>query len=403
MYLDTRLNRISGEYPLKVALSYRGKRLYAATGIVLAPCNWDARAERVVGHPYAHKYNMTIGEMRVAVDGMCLDLLGKDLPADEVKSRLMGLLGGEDLSRRDKPHLMKCYQEFADKHQGRTREQYLFTMARIRKYCPGCDDLLLEDINADWLARYDAWLALTLKSANSRSIHLRNLRAVFNDAITRELTTNYPFRRFKIKSQPTRHRALTVEQLRELLATPCMPHEKRYLDMFLLMFLLCGISPVDLFKLDRMSHGRVVFRRSKTAQPVDIRVEPEALDIITRYRGENQLINVLDSYQDYDDFLKKMNRALKTLGGVSHEERVAKDGKVRVVAVRRKTWPDLSAYWARHTWASIARSLGVPIDVIAQAMGHSLNSVTEIYIARDSSLVDEANRRVIDWVLYGRR
>ena len=80
-----------------------------------------------------------------------------------------------------------------------------------------------------------------------------------------------------------------------------------------------------------------------------------------------------------------------------------KEGKVRVVAVRRKTWPDLSAYWARHTWASIARSLGVPMDVIAQAMGHSMHSVTDIYIARDSSLVDEANRKVIDWVLYGRR
>jgi integrase len=276
-------------------------------------------------------------------------------------------------------------------------------MGRIRKYDSRCDDLLLEDITADWLARYDAWLSLTMRSANSRSIHLRNLRAVFNDAITRELTQNYPFRRFKIRSQPTRHRALTAEQLRELLATECMPHEKRYLDMFLLMFLLCGISPVDLFKLERMSHGRVVFRRSKTAQPVDIRVEPEALDIITRYRGENQLINILDNYQDYDDFLKKMNRALKTLGGVGHEERVTKDGKVRLVAVRRKTWPDLSAYWARHTWASIARSLGVPMDVIAQAMGHSLHSVTDIYIARDSSLVDEANRKVIDWVLYGRR
>jgi len=403
LYLDTRLERLSGEYPLKLVLNYKGKRLYAATGISLAPACWDARTERVTGHQAAHKYNMMLGGIRVEVDGLCLDLLDRDLPADEVKRRLVAAVSGEDWTRRDKPRLMKCYQEFADKHQGRTREQYLFTMARIRKYCPGCDDLLLEDINADWLARYDAWLSLTMKSANSRSIHMRNLRAVFNDAITRELTTNYPFRRFKIKSQPTRHRALTVEQLRELLATPCMPHEKRYLDIFLLMFLLCGISPVDLFKLERMSHGRVVFRRSKTAQPVDIRVEPEALDIITRYRGENQLINILDNYQDYDDFLKRMNRALKTLGGVSHEERVTKDKKVRLVAVRRKTWPDLSAYWARHTWASIARSLGVPMDVIAQAMGHSLHSVTDIYIARDSSLVDEANRRVIDWVLYGRR
>jgi len=34
-------------------------------------------------------------------------------------------------------------------------------------------------------------------------------------------------------------------------------------------------------------------------------------------------------------------------------------------------------------------------------MGHSDRRVTEIYIAKDRSRVDEANRRVIDWVLHG--
>lgn len=31
------------------------------------------------------------------------------------------------------------------------------------------------------------------------------------------------------------------------------------------------------------------------------------------------------------------------------------------------------------------------------------NSTTAIYIERDQRKVDEANRRVIDWVLYGKR
>ena len=115
------------------------------------------------------------------------------------------------------------------------------------------------------------------------------------------------------------------------------------------------------------------------------------------------MISILDGYKDYNDFLKKMNRHLKTLGGVGYEERIARDGKVHVVAVRKKTWPELSAYWARHTWASIAYSLGVGVDVIGQALGHSQRGVTQIYIARDRTRVDEANRRVIDFVLYGRR
>jgi len=403
LYLDTRMKRVSGEYPLKVTLTYEGRRMYVATGICVAPCHWDPRSERVTGHPHQYQYNMVLGKIRMDVDALCLSLMGQGLPFDEVKRRLSCTVSGEDWTRRDKPRLMACYLEFAERHTGRTREQYLFTMDRIRKYDPACDGLLLDDITAEWLMRYEAWLSITLKSANSRSIHLRNLRAVMNDAITRELTTNYPFRRFRIRSEPTRHRALTVDELRALWETPVLPHERRYLDMFKLMFLLCGMAPVDLFRLQGIRHGRIATRRSKTGEPVDVKVEPEAMEIIGRYRGEGQLLDILDSYRDYDDFLKKMNRAMKTLGGVTNEERVTRDGKVRLVAVRRKTWPELSAYWARHTWASIAYSLGVPIDVIGQAMGHSQRRVTEIYIAKDQTRVDEANRRVIDWVLYGKK
>ena len=67
-------------------------------------------------------------------------------------------------------------------------------------------------------------------------------------------------------------------------------------------------------------------------------------------------------------------------------------------------WPGLTTYWARHTWATVAYSIDIPKDIISQALGHSSGSaVTEIYIERDLRRVDEANRRVLDWVLYGRR
>jgi len=323
------------------------------------------------------------------------------LPVQEQKRRITCIVNGEDYDAPAKgTPLIQHYRRFAEQHNGRTREVYLHTMQRLQAYDKDIDNLTLEDITAEWLAEYDAWLALTMPSANSRSIHLRNLRAVFNDCITRDLTTNYPFRRYRIRSQPTRHRALTVEQLRELLATEVLPHERRYLDMFHLMVLLCGISPVDLFGLKPadLRHGRIVTARSKTGQRIDIKVEPEAMDLIERYRGRDWLLNIRDEYRDYRDFLGHLNKALKTIGGSGYEYRKTRDGKTRLVAVRKMTWPDLSAYWARHTWASIAASLDIPKETIAQALGHSQRSVTDIYIAFDRSKVDVANRKVIDWI-----
>ena len=61
----------------------------------------------------------------------------------------------------------------------------------------------------------------------------------------------------------------------------------------------------------------------------------------------------------------------------------------------------LTTYYARHTWASIAFNLGIQKDVVSLALGHSFGvRVTDTYINADLSRVDEANRRVIDYVLY---
>ena len=69
----------------------------------------------------------------------------------------------------------------------------------------------------------------------------------------------------------------------------------------------------------------------------------------------------------------------------------------------RSMIPGLTTYWARHTWATIAASLDIPRDTIAHALGHGGNTVTDIYIDFDQKKVDDANRRVLDWVLYGKR
>lgn len=63
----------------------------------------------------------------------------------------------------------------------------------------------------------------------------------------------------------------------------------------------------------------------------------------------------------------------------------------------------MSSHWARHSWATVAASLDIPKETIAAALGHGGNTVTDIYIDFDRQKVDDANRRVIDWVFYGKR
>ena len=61
--------------------------------------------------------------------------------------------------------------------------------------------------------------------------------------------------------------------------------------------------------------------------------------------------------------------------------------------------PTVTTNWLRHSWATYAWRIGVPIDTISLALGHSFGlSVTNGYIQKDLSAADAANRLVLDTI-----
>ena len=61
---------------------------------------------------------------------------------------------------------------------------------------------------------------------------------------------------------------------------------------------------------------------------------------------------------------------------------------------------DIIWYTARRSWATIAASIYIPKEVIGKALGHSEwdNDTTSLYIQFDNKKIDEANRKVIDYL-----
>lgn len=288
------------------------------------------------------------------------------------------------------------FQRFIDgKTNKGTKGVYKHTLDKIRSFDHDIDKKSFEEIDLKWLNDFEHFCAQT-ESKNARNIHLRNIRAVFNNAIDYEITTAYPFRRFKIKPEATRKRSLTVEELRKLFDYPVEPYAEIYREMFKLIFMLIGINTVDLHGLESITKdGRIEYKRAKTHRDYSIKVEPEAMEIINKYRGKNGLLCIADRWSDSRNFRHQCNKALQRIGPV---ERKGLGGKKMITA----EWPELTTYFARHSWATIAyNDLQIPKDIIAQALGHSgSESVTDIYLDKDPRLVDDANRRVLDWVLY---
>lgn len=208
------------------------------------------------------------------------------------------------------------------------------------------------------------------------------------------ITSDYPFRRFKVKTEETRKRCLTVDELRLLRDFHVDRDQQRYKDYFMLMVYLIGINTTDLFQArpEDLDHGRLNYKRDKTGKLYSIKVEPEALYIINKYRGREFLLEPLDNHGDFLSWRSQLNKRLKALGQVT--------GRCRKI-LKKGPFPGLSSYWARHTWATLAYQIGIPVDIIGQALGHSDRShaVTFTYIKPDASKVDEANRKVIDYIM----
>lgn len=415
-YLDLRRTSDEGKGRLYMVIYNNGTAAQIATGLMLHKEEFEAG--KVVGVPMAGKLTQMLGIKRaklqldieeLAVNGYEVD----KMKAAEIKKAVMAKRGndGEDGNGEGNGTGNEtAFGTFAEKFIARrgkekTRQVYEMTLRKMGGYCD-VGRLRFADISVGWLRDFEQWLGETC-SVNTRGIHLRNIRAVMNAAIDEGVVPAdlYPFRRFKIKKEETMKRSLSVGDLRRLRDYPCEGWQRKYVDVFMLSFYLAGINLVDLMGLPPLgADGVIRYRRSKTGVLCQLSVPPEARAIIERYRGERHLLwfgeRLKPGAEGWHDWLHRFNEGLQKVGpsGYMYVRRKGQCGGKQRVKVYNALFPELTSYWARHTWATLAAEIDVPDAVIDAALGHrSPCRMADIYIRRDARKVDEAVRRVIEY------
>lgn len=385
--LDRRRATARGLYPIQFLLSSKGKVTTIGTGVNIRPEHWNGEVNKAVlpKCPNARAINESIESLffkytntlrNLENDGK---LVGKSVT--EIKKLLVEVRSGSS-----KESLTDYFSRYAESRRTeKSREVYRYTLKTIRAF--DNEEVPFEKVNVIWLKAFDAHLEKQGVGINTRAIHFRNLRAVFNSAINEDLIglEYYPFRKFKIASSRKDKEALTEEQLQRLIAydTP-YPFRRTARDLFLLSFYMCGMNLVDLYHLDRLREGRAHFVRTKTSgkniNPVSILVQPEAAEIIARYAGAEHVLRFIEERATYDTFIHQVQRALR---------HIAKELGIE----------GLTFYWARYTWATLADKLGISEKEISKGLGHVDTSIAgKFYISYDWTKVDRANRTVLDYL-----
>lgn len=392
-YLDLRREKKDGVYPLKLSINNKDKGFYISLGVNLKPQHWDSALQKVILAPnkrelnfflegYKHKVEASLRSLRL--EGGLDSLRAKDL-----KTELLKTLSPEKYKEKEREKgVAYNFRMFIETRFSTTQGIYRVSYKHLKNFVgeEELSTLSFEEIDKAWLLRFDSYLKGIGLSQNSRNIHLSHLKAVFNDAIDGGITQNYPFRRFPLHKLATKPRALTVDELRKIIKVKLPPKDAIHRDMFLLIFMLIGINIADMFRLKEITHdGRIEYYRAKTHKFYSIKVEKEALEIINRWHGKHTLLKISEKYHNNLSYTKIINYHLK------------------IIAKKIGVTVPLSAYWARHTWATIASELDIPLDVISHSLGHSpsiASRITEVYIKYNRDKIDNANRKVLDYVLY---
>ncbi len=373
LYYRPQLDK-EGTAPLLIAVNHASSSCYfAVQGVRLKPSQWDKKRRRVINHPQAATINSvavtTLGRANEAV--MHLGYV-RGLTTRQVRDRIAAFVYPPQAEDTSLIGVMKAYMERCNNPS--TADKYKQTITHLERF--GAQGVQFADVTPTWLAEFDKFLRL---SVNSKAIHMRNIRTICNHAINTGMTSAaYPFRQYKIKHQQITPRALTLDQLVTLWRyQPPNPIEAYWLDIWRLIFALIGINMADLSTLDKVQQGRVNYTRQKTGRSYSVKVEPVAAGLIAAHHGSKHLLDILERYKSVHVATCVCNKNLK---------RIAESLGL----------PPVTTYTARYTWATLAASLDIPIEVISQALGHTYGqAVTLGYIMPDRRKVDKANCRIL--------
>lgn len=274
------------------------------------------------------------------------------------------------------------------------------TMANSFAQFLGRESLDVNDLTSTIINKWVEWLNERTSGGRAASLYVAQLKAVFNRARMefndeRQIRIPFdPFARVKVSQPVPVHRSVTPEQLRSIIAL--QDRGGRFdlaRDVFILSFMLLGMNSADLWGLEaeQPEPGRITYERMKTRTRradkalISIAIPECAKPLIEKYRAKygSHYFNFALSYSTKGTFNAAINIGLKDVGKAINID-------------------NLQFYAARHTWATIAyNDAKIDKSVVGDALNHvdGKMGVTDRYIRKDWSRIDEANKAVLEFVL----
>jgi len=253
-------------------------------------------------------------------------------------------------------------------------------------------NLNFSDVTPRFLQDYTLHMDRNGKSAATTGIYLRNLRALFHEAMGEFLISrdSYPFGKvkglFQIPSKGNPAQPLRQSEVAKIYHYQPQNEAEAYArDLWIFAFLLNGANMKDVCLLkykDIDFHGkRIIFYRSKTRttakeqKAIEVTLTPEIQAIIDRWGNppENPHTHVFPIFEkgmtETQQF-KANGNIKKTVR--KYMERIAERLNIEKTNIHN--------YTGRDSFAAAQREAGESGDAIGEALGHENRGTTDAYL-----------------------
>ena len=266
----------------------------------------------------------------------------------------------------------------------------------------GRDNILCEEINVKTMKAFENALK---DRPRAQSLYPNCIKTMFNaakeyynDEDNDIIRIKHSLDKYKpVEQNIAEKRALDVETIRRIFALPydnimVKGKSSRHdlaLDCFRLSFCLMGMNSADLYYADRLEDSTIIYDRMKTKDrrrdkaEIQVKITDYINPLIEKYKGKERVFNFYERFTTMESFNRAINIGLKEVG--------------KELGIDK-----LQFYAARHSMATIAvNDVKISKYVVNDMLNHTDQSlkITELYIKKDFNHINEANVKLLDYVL----
>ena len=378
--LDLRRPLKEGTFPVRLRITFKRKQKYYLTDYSLTPIDFaKTQTDKARG-----KYK----DLQTSFQAIEQKAL---LTIDKLPDFSFEAFEKKFLNKSARDEVFATYQEQIDKllSEGQTGTAEMYNCARnsLLSFSKN-KNLLFVSVNQDFLRKYEKWMVDQKKSLTSVSMYVRTLRTLFNDVIaTSDLSLeNYPFgkRKYQVPAARNVKKALALADIEKLFTyEPKSNAEAKARDLWIFSYLCNGINIKDLARLKykQINKENISFVRAKTERTSrkDLKtivaiLTPELKEIIEKWGNkpifqDSHVFPILKPELSPEQELATVKQATKTINKY-----------IKRIAATVGIEGNISTYTARHSYATVLKRAGAPMEFISEALGHSDLRTTESYL-----------------------